>query len=192
MDLLVEYLPFLLLIDQLLTINLHELTPPCSSSSSLMTTKMKPRRWSSMWCCYFQYPQLDYPTNLVKNTTNWYISLPQWFYCLQTITIDPFRCFVSKSPSFILKMYNLFWRNNLFTSDFDLYKLPNSSHRFFVVSSPHKFNNIYSARQSQIVLLYFLSSFSQSSFDVQVGVVPRSKIISCYQYTRRYSIFKFP
>ena len=81
-----------------------------------------------------------------------------------TKVLKAFRCSVTKSPSCILRWYNFFQRNNLFSRDFDWYKFPNLSHSSLAVDSPETFNRTESTRQSRIVLLALLSNFSQSSF----------------------------
>jgi hypothetical protein len=40
------------------------------------------------------------------------------------MVLNAFKCSVTELPSLILRRYNFFLRNNLFTRDFDWYKLP--------------------------------------------------------------------
>lgn len=91
----------------------------------------------------------------------------------------------------ILRRYKFFQINNLFNSDFDWYKLPNLFHNFLVVSSPDTFNNSKSTRQSKIVLRYFLSRFSWSSFDVPVDMVLSLTSIHYSWSTKISSILSF-
>jgi hypothetical protein len=94
-------------------------------------------------------------------------------------------------PSLILSRYSFFLRNNLFTRYFDWYKLPILSHSFLVEYSPETFNSTKSTRQSQIVLVSLLSSFSHSSIDMLVDWVPGQTIVHFSQSTRRSSILSF-
>jgi hypothetical protein len=99
--------------------------------------------------------------------------------------LSTFKCSVTELPSLILRRYNLFLRNNLFTRDFNWYKLPNLSHSFLAEYSPETFRNTESARQSRIVLLNLLSNFSHSSIDIPIDMVPRQIVVHCSQSTRR-------
>ena len=105
--------------------------------------------------------------------------------------LNALKCFVTKSPSLILKRYNFFWRNNLFTIDFDWYKLPNLSCSFFVASSSHTLSNTKSTRQIKIVIWDFLSNFFQFSSNVPVGLVLGSIVICYSRSTKRSSILSF-
>ena len=98
---------------------------------------------------------------------------------------------ITKSPSFILRRYNFFQRNNLLTRYFDWYKFPNLSYIFCAIYSPDMFKNIESARQSWIMLLAFLLNFSQSSFNVLVREIIGSTVIHYSQATSRSSILSF-
>jgi hypothetical protein len=89
-----------------------------------------------------------------------------------TIVLNAFKCSATESPSLILRLYNLFLRNSLFTRDLDSYKFPNFSHKSLVVASSDRFSNTKSDRHSHIVLFAFRSNFFQSSAEVPVGVVP--------------------
>lgn len=111
----------------------------------------------------------------------------KWFMTV----LNAFRCSITISPSLILKRYNFFLRNNLFTSDFNWYKLSSLSHSFFTVSSHDTFNSTKYERQSRILLQAFLSSFCQSFFDVPFGVVLGSTKIHFSLSTKRYSILSF-
>jgi hypothetical protein len=62
--------------------------------------------------------------------------------------LKAFRCSAKDSPSSILRWYNFYRRNNLFTRDFDWYKFPNFSHNLFVASSLEMFNKTKLERQS--------------------------------------------
>jgi len=81
---------------------------------------------------------------LISTNDNWYI-----------IVLNALKCSITKLPSLIFRRYSLFVRNNLFTKDFDRYKLPKLSHSFLVEPSPEKFSNTKSARHSRIILLAF-------------------------------------
>jgi len=52
-----------------------------------------------------------------------------------TTILKAFRCSVTETPSFILRLDNFFHRNNLFTRDLDWYKVPKLSHKTFVEAS---------------------------------------------------------
>jgi hypothetical protein len=63
--------------------------------------------------------------------------------------------------------------------------------QFLGESSPETFSSTKSARQSRIILLSLLSSFSHSSIDIPVSMVPGQTVVHCSQSTRRYSILSF-
>ena len=107
------------------------------------------------------------------------------------MVLNKFKCLVIELPSLILRRYNLFLRNNLFTRDFDWYNFPNLSHTFLDESSPQTFNSIGFARKIRILLLALLSSFFHSFFDISVGMVPGQNVSHCSRSTRRYSILSF-
>src|SRR3984885_10788392 len=86
--------------------------------------------------------------------------------------LNAFRCSVTESPSFILRLYSFFRRNSLFTRDLDWYKVPNLSHKGFAIASPDTFSNTESETQYRIVLFAFRSSFFHSSSVTPVGLVP--------------------
>src|ERR1700721_1903458 len=90
----------------------------------------------------------------------------------------------SHAPYFILRLYSFFRRNSLFTRDLDWYKVPNLSHRAFVVASPDTFNNTESETHNRIVLFAFRSNFFHSSSVTRVGLVPwiyRNPLIFIHQ-----------
>jgi hypothetical protein len=70
---------------------------------------------------------------LISTDNNWLITV-----------LNAFRWSITETPSLILRRYNFFQRNNLFTRDFDSYKIPNLSQSFFVDYLPETFNNIES------------------------------------------------
>jgi hypothetical protein len=107
------------------------------------------------------------------------------------MVLNTFKCLVTELPSLILRRYSFFFRNNLFSRDFDWYKLPNLSHNFLVNYSPKTFISTKYAIQSQITVLVIFSSLSHSSIDIHVDMVPRQIVVHCYQSTRRYSISIF-
>jgi hypothetical protein len=76
------------------------------------------------------------------------------------------------TPNIILGRYNLFLRKNLFTMDFNWYKLPNLSHSFLAKSSPETFNNIKYTIHSRVILLSLHSSLSYYSLKIPVKMVP--------------------
>ena len=108
-----------------------------------------------------------------------------------TTLLKVFKCYVTKSPSFILWLYNFFHRNNFFTKDLDWYKIPNLFHKSLVIDSPDTFSNIESERHNQILLFAFRSNFFQSSIEVHVGAVLVSTMIHWSLSTNRSSILSF-
>jgi hypothetical protein len=117
---------------------------------------------------------------LISTNNNW----------INTV-LNAFKCSVTELPSLILRRYIFFLRNILFTRYFDWYKLPNLSHSFLAESSPHTFNSNISTRQSRIVLISLLSSFSHSSIDMPIEWVLGQIDVHFSQSTRRYSILSF-
>ena len=91
----------------------------------------------------------------------------------------------------ILRWNFFFCRNNLFTRDFDWYKLPSFPQIFTTLYSPDTFNNTESNNHNRIVLLTPLYNLSQSSYDIPMGFVPRSTSIHWSCSTRRASILSF-
>jgi hypothetical protein len=89
------------------------------------------------------------------------------------MVLNSFKLLVTGLPSLILRRYSFFMRNNLFTIDFDWYKLPNLSQSFLDKSSHDTFSSTKSARQRRIILLALLSSFSHSFIYMLFGWVPR-------------------
>jgi hypothetical protein len=110
--------------------------------------------------------------------------------CCPTI-LNTFKCSITEIISLILIIYSFFLRNNLFIRDFDWYKLPNLSHGFLTDSSPETFNNTEYARKRRIIILVLLSSFSHSSLDMTVGIVPGQTVAHYSRCTRISSILSF-
>jgi hypothetical protein len=104
--------------------------------------------------------------------------------------MNAFRCSVTELSSLILVRFNFFRRNNLFTRDFNWYKFPNLSLIFFVVSLLETFSNTESTRQSRNILLFFLLSLSQYSFNMPIEIILGSKATHYYRSTRS-SILSF-
>jgi hypothetical protein len=96
---------------------------------------------------------------LISTDGNWII-----------MVLNEFKCSVTELKSLILRRYNFFLRNNLFTRNFDWQKIPKLSHSF-LANSPKTFNNTKSVRHSQIILIALFSSFSHSSLDITVRKV---------------------
>src|SRR5271168_778310 len=94
-----------------------------------------------------------------------------------TTVLNAFKCSVTESPYFILRLYSFFRRNSLFTRDLDWYKVPNLSHRAFAIASPDTFNNTEFETHNRIVLFAFRSNFFHSSSVTPVGLVPGSTAI---------------
>jgi len=73
---------------------------------------------------------------------------------LLTIVLKALRFSFTKYLYFILRLYNLFHRNNLFKKDLDLYNFPNLFHKSFAKSSPNIFNSTESKWKKSYYALF--------------------------------------
>ena len=94
-----------------------------------------------------------------------------------TIVLKVFICSDTESLSFIFRLYNFFCKKNLFTKYLYWYKFANFTHKSFVAASPHTFNNTESEIHNCIVHFSFRSNFTQSSYDIVIGLVSKSIMI---------------
>ena len=127
------------------------------------------------WLKYFQEPSQDGPMNL-KNEHNRVI---HWSsssnltpddvnYAIKKL--NAFRWSAMDPPSSILREYNFFLRNNLFTKHLAWYTNPIHVHKLFAVFSSRMFRRIESARHSLMRPLAFQSLKSQYVWDIFLGL----------------------
>ena len=90
-----------------------------------------------------------------------------------------------------MRWNSFFYRNNLFTRDFDWYKLHSFSQSFTALSSLDTFNTMESDKHNRIALLSLLYNLSQSSCEVAMSSILGSTTIHCSRSTIRSSILSF-
>lgn len=94
-------------------------------------------------------------------------------------------------PSFILKLYNFFHKNTLFTRDLNYCEAPNLFHNAFTITYLKTFHNTKFERHNCIMFPTFRSNLVQSSVNILFDMVHGSIMIHWSFSTKRYSILIF-